>query len=121
MGMKSHLLDEIYGHTMYTTLDRRVKPRIDCDYQAFVEGLDCGGIRYRDQAKLVNLSAGGLFMYLTREIEYGSKLSVTVHLSKCLTDADAPKLATNGVVVRTEPQIDGSCGVAVKFQNYRFL
>jgi hypothetical protein len=118
---KIPMTDENYGQTMYTTQDRRVKPRIDCEYQAFVEGLDCGGIRYRDQAKLVNLSAGGLFMYLTREIENGSRISVTVHLSKSLIDADAPKLATNGVVVRTEPQMNGMCGVAVKFQNYRFL
>jgi hypothetical protein len=46
---------------------------------------------------------------------------VTVHLSDLVFDAEAPKLATNGIVVRTESQADGSYGVAVKFQNYRFL
>ena len=66
--MHRNLDDEKYGK-MYTTLDRRVKPRIDCDYQAIVEGLDCAGIQYRDQGKLVNLSAGGLFLFINRDIE----------------------------------------------------
>lgn len=112
---------EIYGRTMYTTLDRRIKPRIDCDYQAIVEGIDCSGMKYCERGKLVNLSACGLFLLVNRQVEHGSKLSVTVHLSKPPIEADAPRLATNGIVVRTEPWIDGMCGVAVKFQNYRFL
>ncbi len=106
---------------MYTTLDRRVKPRIDCDYQAVIEGLDSEGYKYCDHGKLVNMSAGGLFMFINREIDNGSKLSVTVLLSKSGVDPDAPKLATNGIVVRTEPQLNGMCGIAIKFQNYRFL
>ena len=118
---RNPMTDEKYGQTMYTTLDRRVKPRIECDYQAIVEGFDCAGIKYRGQGRLINLSAGGLFLVINRDIENGSKLSVIVHLSKSPLDADAPKLATNGIAVRTELQIDGTCGVAVKFQNYRFI
>jgi hypothetical protein len=106
---------------MYTTLDRRVKPRIECDYLAVVEGVNGNGRKYKDQAKLVNLSASGLFMLVPRDIVNGSKLSVTIHLSECQTSPDAPRLATNGTVVRTEPCTAGMCGVAIKFHNYRFL
>lgn len=106
---------------MYTTTDRRVKPRIECDYPAIVEGFDVDGSKYSDQAKLANLSASGLFMLANRCIENGSKLTVTVLLSNSIVDEEAPRLATNGIVVRTEPKTNGTCGVAVKFSNYRFL
>jgi hypothetical protein len=106
---------------MYRTMDRRVKPRISCDYPAIVNGIDFEGNTYSDQGKLVNLSASGLFMLVNRDIEQGSKLSVTVNLCNSLMDTDVPKLTTNGIVVRTEPQKDGSCGVAIKFFQYRFL
>jgi hypothetical protein len=109
------------GCTMYTTLDRRGKPRIDCDWLAQVVGINDQGKKYSDDGKLKNLSASGLFMLINRNVENGSKISVTVHLSDLVIDPDAPKLATKGIVVRTEPHEDGSCGVAVKFQNYRFL
>jgi hypothetical protein len=106
---------------MYITADRRAKPRIDCKYLASVVGVNGGGHEYSDDGKLENLSASGLFMLVHRDIEYGSKVSITIHLSDLILDPDAPKLAANGIVVRTEPQMDGSCGVAIRFQNYRFL
>ena len=106
---------------MYTTPDRRVKPRISCDYPAIIEGYDVDGRKYSDHAKLANLSATGLFMLANRNIEFGSKLSVTVLLSNMFSDIDAPKLSTNGIVVRTEPQKNGTCGIAIKFNNYRFI
>lgn len=106
---------------MYITPDRRLKPRIECDYSAVIEGYDDDGEKYNDQAKLANLSASGLFMVANRRFENGSKLSVTVLLSNSFNDDDAPKLATSGIVVRIEPKTNGTCGVAVKFNHYRFL
>jgi hypothetical protein len=106
---------------MYTTSDRRGKPRIDCDCLANVNGINGEGQRYSDEGKLKNLSASGLFMKVNRDIENGSKITITVHLSDLVFDPEAPKLATNGIVVRNESQADGSRGIAVKFQNYRFL
>ena len=106
---------------MYTTPDRRVKPRIECDYPAIIEGYDGDGTKYNDHAKLANLSASGLFMLAHRNLQNGTKLSVTVLLSNMISELDAPKLSTNGIVVRTEPQKNGTCGIAIKFTNYRFL
>lgn len=107
---------------MYTTQDRRIKPRISCDYPAIVMGYDDQGQKYTDDATLANLSASGLYMWAHRYIENGSKLTVTVRLCNALLiDEDTPQLATNGVVVRTEPQTNGTCGIAVKFNHYRFL
>jgi hypothetical protein len=123
MDENNSLNDEvrtIQGCPMYTTSDRRAKPRIECDYPAIIEGYDVEGKKFNEHGKLTNLSARGLFILANRYIENGSKLSVTVLLSNSLTDLDAPKLATNGIVVRIEPQIDGTCGIAVKFNHYRF-
>jgi hypothetical protein len=106
---------------MYTTQDRRVKPRINCDYPAIIEGYEVDGTRFKEHAKLANLSASGLFMLSNCSVQNGSKLSITVLLSNLLVDIDAPKLSTNGIVVRTESLPNGTCGIAIKFSNYRFM
>jgi hypothetical protein len=106
---------------MYTTTDRRAKPRIECDYPAIVEGMNGDGKKFHDHAQLVNLSASGLFMLVDRDLYNGSRLTVTIHLDTSTMNPETPKLATNGIVVRSGPHISGMCGVAVKFQNYRFL
>jgi len=103
------------------TPDRRIKPRVICDYPVIIVGYDGTGNKYKENAKLANLSASGLYMKANRYIDNGTKLSVTVLLTSAFTEKDTPKIATNGIVVRTEPQIDGSCGIAVKFNSYRFL
>jgi hypothetical protein len=106
---------------MDTTSDRRIKPRIICDYPAIIEGYESNGNKFNENGKLLNLSASGLFMRTNRSIENGSKLSVIILLTSTPSDFDTPKIATNGIVVRTEPQMDGTCGIAIKFNNYKFL
>jgi hypothetical protein len=106
---------------MYTTPDRRMKPRIKCDYPAIIRGIDVTGTKYLNHAKLDNLSASGLYMLANNYVENGSKLSVTILLSNSSVDDEAPKLSTNGIVVRTEPQTNGLFGIAVKFTKYRFM
>jgi len=106
---------------MYPTPDRRIKPRIYCEYPAIIEGFDIGGNKYSDHARLVNLSASGLLIFANRRIENGSRLCVTILLSNSSVDMDAPKLSTIGVVVRTESKSNGTCGIAIKLNNYKFL
>ena len=101
--------------------DRRLTPRVECDYPVIVEGHDLEGNQYSENGKLANLSASGLFMKAYRNIENGTNLSVIVLLTTNLIEKDTPKIATTGIVVRTESQEDGSFGVAVKFKSYRFL
>ena len=105
---------------MLTIPERRKNPRIDCDYPAIVEGFETPGNRYTENARLANLSASGLYMWTNRFIGQGEKLAVTICLSTALNDETTPQLATKGIVVRTEPQTDGTYGVAMKFNNYRF-
>jgi hypothetical protein len=106
---------------MNNSQERRIKPRVICDYPVIIEGYDVTGKKFNENARLANLSASGLYMKANRNIDSGSVLSVTVLLTSALVDKDTPKIATNGIVVRIEPQTDGGCGVALKFNHYRFL
>jgi hypothetical protein len=112
---------DVLESNMIPISDRRNKPRVDCHYPAIVQGIDQQGNTYKENAKLVNLSAGGLYMWVNRHIEYNSMLSVTVLLTSSPIDEERFKLATKGTVIRTEPQANGACGVAVKFSHYRFI
>jgi hypothetical protein len=115
------VFQDMMGCNVSNIPERRKKPRVDCNYPAIVEGIDQHGKKYKDNAKLANLSAGGLYMWANYDFKHDSKLSVTVLLSSMLSDMETPKLATKGIVVRTEPQTNGTCGVAVKFSHYRFI
>jgi hypothetical protein len=106
---------------VYITQERRAKPRVNVDCATIVEGINGDGAKYNLIGRLVNLSASGLFMLVNRDIENGTKLSITVLLSDSFQNVSAPKVATSGIVVRKEPREDGTYGVAIKFHNYRFL
>jgi PilZ domain len=115
------VLQDSLGWNMANIAERRDKPRLDCDYPAIVKGIDQQGKKYKDNGKLINLSASGLYLWVNRDIENNSKLSVTVLLSNILIDKDTPKLATEGIVIRNEPQTNGTYGIALKLSHYRFL
>ncbi len=102
-------------------IERRGKPRIECDYPVVAEGLNGNGIKFCENAKLANLSASGSYMIINRSIDKGNILSMTIFLINNLDDEDTPKISTNGTVVRTENLVDGSFGIAIKFNHYRFL
>jgi hypothetical protein len=117
----NNLVQSVGGSIMNISSDRRIKPRVVCEYPVIIEGYDGDGNKYNESARLSNLSASGLFMKAQRNIENGTTLSVIVLLTSALVEKDTPKIATKGIVVRTEPQSDGTCGIAFKFNNYRFL
>jgi hypothetical protein len=99
--------------------DRCIKPRVICDYPVIID--DHGGDENNKYGRLANLSASGLYMQSNRKIETGSIICIIVLLTSALTDTDSPKISTNGIVVRCETLLDGGCGIAVKFNHYRFL
>ena len=104
-----------------TIIERRRKPRINCQYPATVHGQDEKGKRFEEFAELANLSATGLFLWINRDVQQGQKIFVTVRLFSELIKEATPCIATNGIVTRAEPQSDGVWGIAIKFQRYRFL
>jgi PilZ domain len=71
---------------------------------------------------LDNLSASGLYLRLPLEVSRGTKLFTVIRLSTSYEGStQAARVATRGVVVRTEPYPDGTYGVGVVFTRSRFL
>jgi hypothetical protein len=59
---------------------------------------------------------------LARDVQLGADIFVVVRLSSS-DDAlvFAPRVAISGQVLRAEPHLDGSRGLAIGFRQYRFL
>ena len=97
--------------------DRRRKPRIVGEFPATVRGLDVNGQYFEEASRLDNLSAGGLFLKLPRNIEPGTSIFVVFPFpTATATKAPPPRVAVRGTVRRVVPQPDGTRGVGVSFQ-----
>ena len=102
--------------------ERRFSPRLYQPYPARVRGVDAGQQAFKEDTLIENLSTGGLYLRLARTLEEGADVSVAVRLSIGPTGpVPVLKLMARCVVVRTEPQPDGTCGVAVEFKRRRLL
>jgi c-di-GMP-binding flagellar brake protein YcgR len=101
--------------------ERRRALRVDLPFAAIVRGMDATNDRFTEHATLDNLSACGLYLRLRRPVEPGGNLFLVVRLA--ITDEQAPaaRIALRGTVVRSESLMDGRCGVAIAFDQHRFL
>ena len=105
-------------------IDRRDKPRIACAFPAKVSGVAKGGNFIQESTFLRNLSASGLFLRMHAEIQIDACLSIIFRVSKSaplVGQGSGPLIAVEGRVVRSEVDDKGLYGVAVKFDNHRFL
>ena len=100
-------------------IERRRKPRIYQPFPATLRALDQHSHRSEATTTLDNLSAGGFYLRLTRRLEKGAQVSIVTRLSTA--PGRGPLGVMRGVVVRTEPQADGRCGIAVMIKQRRFL
>lgn len=102
--------------------ERRDKPRVNVPFPARMRGVDIDGQAFEQDALLDNIGPGGLYLRLTRSIQPGTQVSVAVRLSTAPAGTvPAPRLAARGVVLRAEPQPDGTYGIAVAFERRRIL
>ena len=89
-------------------------------YAARLWALDAAGRAWKEDTVLDNLSAGGLYLRLRRRVQEGAHVHVAVRLSTAPSEStSAMRLVAHGVVLRTEPQLDNTCGVAVEFSRRR--
>ena len=102
-------------------VERRSKPRIKCAYPAIVRGCSLNGKKFEENAAVLNLSASGVYVLLNCFIQKDQELSVKIAFPTGSLEMGTSKLATTGIVVRTEALSEGVLGIAIKFQHYRFL
>jgi len=118
----SESLDSSDSSESHLTAERRSKPRVSCSYPATVRGHLADGVRFESRAVLSNMSASGMYLRTQRKVQPGQTLFIVVRMSTAsLVQAGIPQLAAFGHVVRMEPKVDGSYGIALKLVNHRFL
>ena len=102
--------------------DRRAKPRLDCDFPALLrQRLVDGGTTER-LVTISNISASGMYLRTQHHVPRGQILFILTRLSnQSSRKSEAPNLAATAKVVRVEPKPDGSYGVAIRLQRYRFI
>lgn len=115
----------IEHYTKSHPLERREKPRIDCDYPAVIRiHVTSGGV-IEANATLANMSASGMYLRSRRFISKGDHVFILVRLSKTTPkNAHLPaiaNIAAKGQVVRVEPKPDGGFGIAVQLERHRFI
>jgi hypothetical protein len=107
------------GNTQFA--ERRAKPRINCNYPAIVKGRDTLGKKFAEKGRVISLSSSGIFMVTNRSIQNNAEVHVKIAFPTGSLEWGTFKLATVGVVVRTDFLSERVIGVAIKFQHYRFL
>jgi hypothetical protein len=113
---------KVPGRPSYLGVDRRNKLRICGRFAATVRAKDPDGDRFEVPAVLDNISLKGLHMRLAQEVGLDSDVFVIVRLvSTDDVSAFPPRLAVQGKVLRTEPEDNGSYGVAVQVYRRRLL
>ena len=98
--------------------ERRSKPRIYEPFPAVVVGVDGGGV-FEAETFTENFSAAGLYLRLRQRLEPGATLFIVVHMPT--SGEGACRVAVHGVVLRSELQEGGACGLAVRFMHHKFL
>ena len=86
-----------------------------------IQGQDGSGKKFKEKGRVVNLSRNGVFLLLNQVIPDCYEVSLHIAFPTGILEYGSSKLATTGTVVRRELCLDGTFGVAIKFQNVRFL
>ena len=102
--------------------ERRISPRVFMPYPAKLHGVDAAGRAWEESVLVDNVSAGGLYLRMNRVLQKEACVFAAVRLSTVPpAQSSALRLSARGVVVRAEPQPDGTCGVALVFTHRRVL
>jgi hypothetical protein len=99
-------------------LERRAKPRIRHSFSTTVTGVDAHGSEFSLEVGLENISSGGLYLRIPREVRSGDTLNVLVRFSNGKPGGTAAVIAG---VLRVEPGVDGLNGIAMAIKQYEFV
>ena len=106
----------------YTSQERRASARIETPFPATVRSVDFDYQRFEQYAVVDNLSSGGLYLRLARQVRQGIRLFVLIRLSIALdADRSTAGLALHGAALRVEPRPGGIFGTAISLAHHRFI
>lgn len=100
--------------------ERRTMRRFDMRLPAAVRLDDFATLNLQTETQ--NVSARGVFFYLDREVDEGSRLEMTLTFPPHVTLTDSVRVRFTARVVRVESPLPGSrIGVAAMIEEYEFL
>lgn len=100
--------------------ERRRTVRICVPFPIQVRGFSAAGELQQFDARLDNLSAGGLYLRTTQDMRAWKRIMVQIRLSLAADAAGrVPVVAARGAVLRTDQQPDQRLGFAIAFRGYR--
>jgi hypothetical protein len=100
--------------------ERRTMRRFDMRLPAAVRLDDLTRLNLETETQ--NVSARGVFFYLDRAVEEGSRLEMTLTFPPHVTLTDSVRVRFTARVVRVESPLPGSrIGVAAMIEEYEFL
>src|SRR5437867_5446811 len=100
----------------------RGKPRITIPFPVRMRGTDANGQPFEVEAVADNLGTGGLYMRLPRLLAANAEVTAVISLFPSReSPSQSARVAIRGTVLRSEPQPDGTCGIAVGFSSYHFI
>ena len=100
----------------------RAKPRIQCSYPATIKILDGRANNYEAKARVINLSSSGVLLITKLAIRNNDEVQVKVAFATGALEYDNPsRLVAQATVIRNDLQSDGAVGIAVKFQEYKYI
>ncbi len=112
------------GSSSAAKIARRKEWRFDIPLAADVEGTLPRGTKFKETARIRNISSTGAYLYLQAVVIVGTKLTLAISLPPEATDGKPLRLKINGAVVRMEKarKTSRKLGVAVRFtKEYRFV
>jgi hypothetical protein len=116
-GHLQFLTPAAYKFRALGRVERRAKHRLNDSLPARVWGVDFEGEMVSLDCRIDNLSSSGLFLRIPWQLKPSSKISLVVRL----LNGSGATAAIRGKVLRDEPQLDGSRGIAVKITEHCFL
>ena len=106
----------------YISQERRASPRIETPFPAVVRSVDIDDLPFEEHTVLDNLSSGGLYLRLARQVQPGVQLFVLFQLSIALDTYSAiAGIALHGVALRVERRPGGIFGTAISLVHHRFI
>jgi hypothetical protein len=103
--------------------ERRMMRRFDMRLPAIVRLAGANDVQPSEvQTETQNVSARGVFFYLDRSVEAGTKLEVTLTFPPHITLTDAVRVRFTARVIRVEHPLPSSrIGTAAMIEDYEFL
>ncbi|MBM3295907.1 MAG: PilZ domain-containing protein, partial [Candidatus Aminicenantes bacterium] len=105
-------------------VNRRREWRFELPLKAQVEGTLSQGRKFREAAKVLNISSGGAYFCLNAGVVVGSKLALSIDIPKKVTEGRVMILRIGATAVRLEKPEAGNKkqGVAVRFdKDFEFV